>query len=334
MEILAYIHHTSEYEAGFALNEQKVESELDGLLRQKQGKRRCRIHYLISLALFPFMCLGLSGVAWALQYGDEGQDVMELQRRLKSQGYLDVGLPEGVYRELTEDAVFRFQEDNKLQVDGIAGSETMTVLGLSESAFVPISRAETSEINISRNTKSSPSMTSESINSSPYRRLDGTPSTILATVPPFNPREQNLIVNLVPTFSATVFLRSKDDSFQKDWQNCLGYFKQTITKDEIIDYPSNNLSGAQKTEESHRTGCLQKALIKLGYLDSRYSSHKDDSVYDLDTESSVREFQKNKGITVDGKAGSETLSEIINDSFYSEERVVNQGILGFLGITR
>ena len=62
-----------------------------------------------------------------LKYGSRGSEVTELQQALHDEGYLSVN-PTGYYGTLTQDAVIRFQNDNGLTVDGIAGNETQTTL--------------------------------------------------------------------------------------------------------------------------------------------------------------------------------------------------------------
>ena len=62
-----------------------------------------------------------------LQYGDEGDDVLELQTRLKDLKYYTGNLS-GRYREGTRAAVKSFQEDNGLEKTGIADPETQTLI--------------------------------------------------------------------------------------------------------------------------------------------------------------------------------------------------------------
>ena len=62
-----------------------------------------------------------------LQYGDEGQDVMELQIRLSELKYYTGNLS-GRYREGTRAAVKNFQKDYGLEETGIADMETQNQL--------------------------------------------------------------------------------------------------------------------------------------------------------------------------------------------------------------
>jgi len=62
-------------------------------------------------------------------YGSRGQEVTEIQKRLSQWGYYD-GAIDGIYGYLTYKAVREFQYKNGLAVDGVAGPETLSALGL------------------------------------------------------------------------------------------------------------------------------------------------------------------------------------------------------------
>ncbi|WP_347551261.1 NlpC/P60 family protein [Pseudalkalibacillus hwajinpoensis] len=62
-----------------------------------------------------------------LDKGDRGQDVSELQTELESLGYYTYNL-DGIFGQITEDAVEDYQADQGLTVDGEAGPEVMAAL--------------------------------------------------------------------------------------------------------------------------------------------------------------------------------------------------------------
>lgn len=68
-------------------------------------------------------------VAVFSQRGSSGNEVRQIQERLKRWGYFS-GEIDGIYGEETEEAVRYFQRKNGLQTDGIAGSATLNALGL------------------------------------------------------------------------------------------------------------------------------------------------------------------------------------------------------------
>ncbi|MCX6754725.1 MAG: S8 family serine peptidase, partial [Candidatus Nomurabacteria bacterium] len=63
-----------------------------------------------------------------LKLGMTGNDVKELQIRLKSKGYF-TGITSGVFGKITLVAVKKFQSDQLFKADGIAGPKTMLALG-------------------------------------------------------------------------------------------------------------------------------------------------------------------------------------------------------------
>ncbi|MEQ9483720.1 peptidoglycan-binding domain-containing protein [Coleofasciculus sp. F4-SAH-05] len=64
-----------------------------------------------------------------LRPGDRGQDVFELQLKLRQAGF-DPGPVDGIYSFQTQNAVEQFQEANNLFTDGVANQDTLQALGL------------------------------------------------------------------------------------------------------------------------------------------------------------------------------------------------------------
>lgn len=64
--------------------------------------------------------------------GSTGSEVTKIQTRLKNWGYYN-GSVDGVYGTKTRDAVKKFQKNNGLTVDGIAGSATLNAMGIASS---------------------------------------------------------------------------------------------------------------------------------------------------------------------------------------------------------
>lgn len=62
-----------------------------------------------------------------LHMGDKGEDVKQLQRKLKSKN-CNAGKIDGIFGEKTFTAVKQFQRNNKLIVDGIVGEKTLKKL--------------------------------------------------------------------------------------------------------------------------------------------------------------------------------------------------------------
>lgn len=66
-------------------------------------------------------------------YGSTGNEVIQIQTKLKNWGYY-TGSIDGVYGYETYRAVRQFQSKNGLAVDGVAGSATLSALGISSSS--------------------------------------------------------------------------------------------------------------------------------------------------------------------------------------------------------
>ena len=70
----------------------------------------------------------LPSVKLTLEPGDENAFVRELQDRLMALGYLDVDDTTQLYGEATEYAIKLFQRQYGLEMDGVAGEETITLI--------------------------------------------------------------------------------------------------------------------------------------------------------------------------------------------------------------
>ncbi|NLZ53092.1 MAG: spore cortex-lytic enzyme [Thermoanaerobacteraceae bacterium] len=67
-----------------------------------------------------------------LMNGDIGDDVAELQRLLNAQGFWS-GNVDGIFGNVTMDALLRFQKTKGIRADGIAGPETLRALNVNTS---------------------------------------------------------------------------------------------------------------------------------------------------------------------------------------------------------
>lgn len=81
-------------------------------------------------ALITSLTLALAPCALAVSlFGSRGNEVTAIQRKLSERGYYYAGI-DGIYGKSTENAVIKFQKDNGLRIDGIAGNETLKALGV------------------------------------------------------------------------------------------------------------------------------------------------------------------------------------------------------------
>lgn len=101
---------------------------------------------LIVLALILAVVIPVQTVFALSKFGSTGQEVRNIQSRLKAWGYYTGGV-DGVYGWQTTDAVKSFQRSNKLTPDGVAGSATLEKIGL-PTGTAPSSSSYEADVNL------------------------------------------------------------------------------------------------------------------------------------------------------------------------------------------
>lgn len=82
------------------------------------------------------MCFAESTVFALSKIGSQGQEVTNIQTRLKSWGYYS-GSVDGIYGVgVTANAVKEFQRKNGLTADGIVGPATLSKIGLADRLII------------------------------------------------------------------------------------------------------------------------------------------------------------------------------------------------------
>ena len=90
------------------------------------------------------ICLSIIGIMFYIffkndevealsKYGSRGDEVIQIQTKLKRWGYYN-GNIDGIYGSQTQEAVRYFQRKNGLTVDGIAGPKTLAAMGITSSS--------------------------------------------------------------------------------------------------------------------------------------------------------------------------------------------------------
>jgi peptidoglycan hydrolase-like protein with peptidoglycan-binding domain len=128
MENLAYLH------LAFAHEEDETDSELlwaNSLLSKTVAPDWRRFsnkawRYMLPLAL-TLSLLSVATSAFALERGDQGPSVRNLQQQLKQAGFLKAPITQ-VFDAPTEEAVKRFQKKVGLEMDGVVGPVTQQKL--------------------------------------------------------------------------------------------------------------------------------------------------------------------------------------------------------------
>lgn len=77
-----------------------------------------------------FMCVLTLTVNSLSKIGSTGNEVRQIQTRLKAWGYYS-GAVDGIFGTATRNAVIKFQKANGLTPDGIVGSKTLAAIGIS-----------------------------------------------------------------------------------------------------------------------------------------------------------------------------------------------------------
>ena len=105
------------------------------------------------------ICLSIIGIMFYIffkndevealsKYGSRGDEVIQIQTKLKRWGYYN-GNIDGIYGSQTQEAVRYFQRKNGLAVDGIAGPKTLAAMGItSSSSNSSSSSSNTSNVNL------------------------------------------------------------------------------------------------------------------------------------------------------------------------------------------
>ena len=99
----------------------------------KTNKKRIIISLVLVLSLVTAFLLNGSNATALSKYGSSGSEVTQIQQKLQSLGFYS-GSIDGVYGTETKKAVTEFQKSCGLTADGIAGTKTLTYLGLSSSS--------------------------------------------------------------------------------------------------------------------------------------------------------------------------------------------------------
>lgn len=81
------------------------------------------------------------------KYGSRGEEVRQIQTKLKRWGYYS-GAIDGIYGSQTTSAVRWFQSKNGLNVDGISGPKTLTAMGITSSNNNTGGTAQNSDLNL------------------------------------------------------------------------------------------------------------------------------------------------------------------------------------------
>lgn len=111
-------------------------SKGDFKMRLRKNTRKIFIVCIMTVSIvstIAYIFLRNNKVEALSKYGSRGDEVTQIQTKLKRWGYYN-GNIDGIYGSQTQEAVRYFQRKNGLAVDGIAGPKTLAAMGITSSS--------------------------------------------------------------------------------------------------------------------------------------------------------------------------------------------------------
>lgn len=219
-----------------------------------------------------------------LSYGDSGDAVLKLQRRLIELGYM-TAKADGDFGTATKSALVEFQKAAGLTADGVAGNSTQVAVYAADA----------------------PTKGSNTISGSLKVGDKGTAVTEL---------QKRLIELGYLTTSATGTFGAATKSAVIEFQKMAGLTADGIAGTSTVnalfatDAPEKvDTTTLKQGDKGDSVKALQKRLIELGYLTGTA-----DGSFGSGTKTAVAAFQKAAGLTADGVAGSSTITALFSAS--------------------
>lgn len=227
-----------------------------------------------------------------LSSGDTSQSVVELQQALMQKGYFESEIT-GYFGPETQSAVIEYQQDNGLVADGKVGPETGDLIFDQDYTALFASL-----------TDSNGSFSSLSLG-------DTGDNVILL-------QERLLELEYYDYDTVTGYFGPVTEESVKKFQNCTGLSCSGIADADTLSALFSDSATAYTMSPGDTGGGVQKLQIRLA--DLGYFSADPTGYYGSITTYAVQEFQKQNGLAVDGKAGSQTRAVL-----YSDDALPNAG---------
>jgi SpoIID/LytB domain protein len=259
-----------------------------------------------------------STVTRTLKYGMQGNDVKELQNALAKLGYFNT-TPTGYFGSITRDAVIKFQKANNLTPDGIVGPLTQKAI----SEKLNVSLPSRGDVNRSTNTtqnSSNSNQTQSTVTRTLKYGMQGNDvkelQNALAKLGYFNTTPTGYFGSI--TRDAVIKFQKANNLTpdgivgpltQKAIQGLLAGKDQQAsqpTDSPKIQYPSGFSRNMKKGDTGDDVKLLQTLLKEIGYYTKDITG-----TYDDNTLNAVMDFQKYYSLAVDGIAGINTITKVI-----------------------
>lgn len=266
-----------------------------------------------------------------LRVGMEHEDVKELQTILKDKGYFSFHTATGYFGSITEEAVRKFQRENNLTVDGIAGPQTFRSL-----RSTPVSSSENnSSSSSSQSSPSSSSSNLQSISDTSQIMRQGNRGSDVSRLQEYLQKAGfydygSITGTYGPATQRAVRSFQQARGLQVDGiagPQTLGRINSEIgstgssgsssssassgSSSSNVSSGSSNVTLNGQILRSGSSGkaveLLQEELKKLGFFTASISG-----AYNQSTVNAVRDLQRQAGITVDGVYGPQTHRAITN----------------------
>jgi peptidoglycan hydrolase-like protein with peptidoglycan-binding domain len=227
-----------------------------------------------------------------LSSGDTSQSVVELQQALMQKGYFESEIT-GYFGPETQNAVIEYQEDNGLVADGKVGPETSDLIFQDDytAFFESLTDADGTFSSLS---------------------LGDTGDNVILL------QERLLELEYYDYDTVTGYFGPVTEESVKKFQNCAGLGCSGIADADTLSALFSDSAAPYTMSPGDTGGSVQKLQIRLA--DLGYFSADPTGYYGSITTYAVQEFQKQNGLAVDGKAGSQTRAVL-----YSDDALPNEG---------
>lgn len=319
METLAYFHLALASEATTDATELLILDSLKLLEWWKRQKivTQAQIYWLSLMVILGI--LGMAGEALAqrtIQLGDRNPQVTFIQNRLQQLGYLDRPA-DGIFDQTTQDAVIRFQRDQRLNPDGVVGEQTESALFEEFNRKSDISSRDFSVSNRSNRVLKQGDRGADV--TALQRRLKELRYFNGQLTGYFGRTTQEAVSRF-----QQAYLIQPDGIVGSETRSALfgsaTATSQFFQNDSLSLPPPPPLSGSSLSGRFNPIPSIQ--VLRLGDRGSEvtnlqqelrqrgFNPGRVDGVYGSQTQEAVRQFQRTRGLFADGIAGRETLSAL------------------------